>query len=254
MCNSSVIQLKYFFSERNPVNTQILAVAVGIALTAAVLTPTLSSNSNNALAQVSAESRVLQAILGLTDQVKEQTTESKGKFDNIILDLNVKKKFYEFTPEEVESGFIFTLLLLECGEVPPDACAFNVESIQIDGTDEFGFGATVSSVIVDGVFTDFLDKGITTPTNFMVDSGIGKLGASDFVSVELDRPINGTIEWNGEKPQGILLFTDVLEIPAIFSVGAQGTGTSSEECAPGADRETLKQCIEDRIEAIRSSG
>jgi hypothetical protein len=83
-----------------------------------------------------------------------------------------------------------------------DACAFNVESIQIDTEGP----ANITGIRVDGV-TTLLNDAIPTPTNLLVDSGIGKIGASR-EAVVLGVPDGGaehSIEFNGEKPQGMEL-------------------------------------------------
>lgn len=186
---------------------QILAVTIGISLTGAVLAPAIY---NQAFAQVTAESRVLQAILGLTDQIKQQTTEIKGKYDDTIFDLNVKKKFYEISDSLDGDLFAAELFIEFCNDVPDGACAFNVESIQIQcGNDPI----LVETIRVDGTPTDISDKGIFTPTNLLVDAGIGKIGASDSVRVEVEScGAPNLVTFVGEKPQGvdldILLFEE----------------------------------------------
>ncbi len=81
------------------------------------------------------------------------------------------------------------------------ACAFNVESIQVKGNP-----VNVTSIVVDGAVTDISGRGIQIPTNLLVDTGIGKIGASKYVAVRFDHSFTGKIEFNGEKPQGMDLF------------------------------------------------
>jgi hypothetical protein len=87
----------------------------------------------------------------------------------------------------------------KCKFPDPSACAFNVESIQFRSKDIF-----IPAIVVDGVETDISGKGIHSPTNLLVDLGIGKIGAEEMVtvlgSVKIEFP-----EFNGEKPQGMFL-------------------------------------------------
>lgn len=136
----------------------------------------------------------------MTDQIKQQTAEIKGKYDDVIFDLNVKKKFYAFEFEGV--GDVIEIRVTDCGNVPEEACAFIIESIQIDGSSEPGIPL---EVIVDGVVTDFSGKSVTLPTNLLVDTGVGAIGASE--SVVLDE-VAGEVDSviiTGEKPQGVQL-------------------------------------------------
>lgn len=90
-----------------------------------------------------------------------------------------------------------------------------MESIQFKGfeiEDEVNNainGPCVEAIIVDEAYADVSRKGICLPTKLTVDMGVGKIGASYRVEVILDTPILfGTVEWNGEKPQGMFLITD----------------------------------------------
>lgn len=223
---------------------QILAVVAGIALVGGFLTPTLYNN--NAFAQVTAESRVLQAILGLTDQIKQQTSEIKGKYDDIIFDLELKKKFWQYNVPIVclvDFGGAGTFAVA-CDQVSEnsvssqnggvsisqngdtdrllfgigiynracdlgDACAFNMESAQLvqDPTDD---NVAVGAIFADFVLTDTTSKELFLDTNLMVDSGIGRVGASSHI-VPLVEFLPGQeveiafLEFNGEKPQDMQL-------------------------------------------------
>jgi len=208
-------------------NKQILAVSIGAVLVMSLVVPSMSSNS---FAQVTSESRVLQAILGLTEVVKGQTEDMNDTLDNIEDDLLFKKKFWQFminTTDIDQSKFQIigdpdpTALVgvrVDSCELPPEACAFNVESIQFIDNGVFP-NANISRITVDGVDTDISGKNIMTSSNLLVDSGIGKIGASQFVEVlfgcapsdaECPIPFSGIIEINGEKPQGmeLCLFID----------------------------------------------
>jgi hypothetical protein len=189
---------------------QILAVIAGITLLTAFMVPSMS---NKTFAQVTSESRVLQAILGLTEVIKGQSQALVETTENIEDDLLFKKKFYQYEPYELSSNR-FGIAVLGCDFQDETACAFNVESIQLNC--EYGGCAGVAAVMVDGVFSDISgfseETGgtpVPTPTNLLVDLGIGKIGASDFVAllIEKDATYVGRVEWNGEKPQGMELCT-----------------------------------------------
>jgi hypothetical protein len=176
----------------------MLAVTAGIVLIAAILTPTMSDST---FAQVTSESRVLQAILGLTEHLKWHTEELVDTTENIDTDLEFKKKFYEFETE-VQDVPILAIGVNNCAVNDTNACAFNVESIQLLDN---GTSRRILGIIVDGVYTDLSSKQILTPTNLLVDSGQGKIGAATMVAVVFDSFYSGIVEWTGEKPQGMEL-------------------------------------------------
>jgi hypothetical protein len=188
---------------------KVLAASIGVVLVAALISPSLSTNS---FAQsVSSESRILLAILGLTEVIKSHTEELVDTTENIEDDLEFKKKFYELGdgPFPVSTGVLGGRLEVElfvdsCNLPEETACAFNVESIQIDEG-----GGNVTGIVVDGVFTGISGKEVSTPTNLLVDSGIGKIGASQSVRVVIFIPpsteFSTNVSFDGEKPQGLEL-------------------------------------------------
>jgi hypothetical protein len=199
-------------------NKQILAIIVGIIILSAFLIPSMS---NNTFAQVTSESRVLQAILGLTEVVKGKSQALVETSDNIEDDLLFKKKFWQirfnttdlpesFIEQDNTAGSVLEILVLGFCEFPDEgACAYNIESIQLADN---GTSADVGLIVVDTAITDIFGKNIETPTNLLVDMGIGKIGVNNefivlFGHLEGDvfqpSPFNGIVEFNGEKPQGM---------------------------------------------------
>jgi hypothetical protein len=153
---------------------------------------------STALAQVAGESRVLQAILGLTEVIKGGTEDLVDTTENIEEDLLFKKKFYEFGPVNIANVTI-AVLFLSC-QLPSELdCAFTVESVQLLDN---GTSVQVDTMVVDIVKTDYESKDIFTPTNLLVDAGIGEIGAFRLVGMNFTQPFNGTIQFTGEKPQG----------------------------------------------------
>jgi hypothetical protein len=181
----------------------ILAISIGAFLVSAFAAPSLSSNS---LAQVTGESRVLQAILGLTEVIKGHTEALVDTTENMEDDLQFKKKFFTIDGSLscAPSGCGF-VLESSCDLIDQSACAFSVESLQI--TPITGVTGNMSKIAVDGVETDISDKGITTPTNLLVDTGIGKIGASQSVDIFWNAPSGErfAVIITGEKPQGLRL-------------------------------------------------
>jgi hypothetical protein len=210
---------------------QILAVMASITLFTAFMVPSFGSNS---FAQVTSESRVLQAILGLTEVVKGQSAALVDTTENIEDDLLFKKKFWQIRFNTTErfgdsdavkaflegfsqnffgqpvSRFGYGLLFPTCSFDDDSACAFNMESIQLLDN---GTSVDVKSIEFvrtgEDIITDIASKDINTPTNLLVDSGIGKFGVpTDNVSaigVYFDNKelMEGIVEFNGEKPQGL---------------------------------------------------
>jgi hypothetical protein len=184
---------------------QILAVSIGAVLVISFVVPSMSSNVQ---AQVASESRVLQAILGLTEVVKGQSQALVETSDNIQDDLLFKKKFWQLpimslpgnTTGRIEAVGI---VINSCPLNDESACAFNVESIQIPNQDK---NTRVDAIVVDGIATDISDKEVFSPTNLLVDTGIGQVGASGFVAVGgIGNVFDSFPEFNGEKPQGLEL-------------------------------------------------
>ena len=179
-------------------NKKILAVFMAVVLA----TGLLGAATVSAQAQTSSESKVLKTILGLTESAKRLIGQIIPTVGTIKEDLEFKKKFYQFEPFEVQGVSFIELAVANCPLNDPSACAFNVESIQLNGD-----GASVIGIIVDGAFTDLSNAPISTPTNLLVDTDFGKIGASEFVVVQFDGPYSGEVEWNGEKPQAMELCT-----------------------------------------------
>jgi hypothetical protein len=217
-------------------NGKILAVVL-----AAVLGLGLSAFSYHVTAQVEQENRVVSTMLRLTHLIQGQVSSVQAVEDNILEDLLFKKKFYQFAPSFVVDEFVFVIAILDCPLPEEGACAFNVESIQLKGS-----SAGVRGIIVDEVAVDITGKEIDSPTNLLVDSGMGIVGSSDFVAIVLDDFFTGEIEWSGEKPQGMRLFT--------IEPFASGIASTSEVlCSPGADFDALIDCIEGKVDSMRGS-
>jgi hypothetical protein len=155
----------------------------------------------------------LQAILALTEVIKGQTDDLSDTLTNVEEDLLFKKKFWQFHEDVIrqgttgQTGWVGVEVdgcTFESGD--PSACAFNVESIQIISN---GAPVNITTIRVDGVETDISGKELQSPSNVLVDSSIGKLGANFEVAVEvlLTGPVTtgGFVEFNGEKPQGMCL-------------------------------------------------
>jgi hypothetical protein len=191
---------------------QVLASSIAAVFVAAFMVPSLSVDS---FAQVSSESRVLQAILGLTEVIKGQTDDLSDTLTNVEEDLLFKKKFWQiFVVEDIQGpagapGFL-GVEVFGCTfeEGDPSACAFNVESIQVVNFNP-SEPVNITSIWVDGVKTDLSGKELQSPSNVLVDSSIGKLGANSIVAVggvlTSSGLTEGSIEFNGEKPQGMAL-------------------------------------------------
>jgi hypothetical protein len=116
-----------------------------------------------------------------------------GILENVEDDLLLKKKFYSIGISANGAGSV------EVGgscAIPSEACSFNVESIQI-----LSGGSSVVALIVDDVLTP-IDP-VNTPTNLLVDSGIGKIGASSSVALVFGSAYTGEVHFTGEKPQGM---------------------------------------------------
>jgi hypothetical protein len=214
---------------------QILAASIAAVFVAAFMVPSLSTSFAQT---VSSESRVEQAILALTEVIKGQTDDLNDSLSNIHDDLFFKKKFWQHrfpvTNQHWDIGVWAT-----CPGFPgdPSACAFNVESIQLKGANPSG--GTVIAIWVDGVRTDLtsLGQNQTVPTNLLVDTGIGKLGANRFVFLECDMNdmCTAEVEYNGEKPQGMFIWrflvTGTLDIVCVrpeFQPGGQSTECPEE--------------------------
>ena len=193
-------------------NKKILAISIAAVLVAGFLATPLAAEA------ATAQSKILKSILGLTETAKSQLENTiLPTLDTIKEDLKFKKKFWQYEPCEdlthdgngqihpcwfVIDATEVQVEVVNCGLKDITACAFNVESIQ------FKFpGACIDHLEVDEA--DFkVDPGTCTPTNLLVDTGIGKIGASNEVSVFFDTPYTGPVEFNGEKPQAMELCTE----------------------------------------------
>ena len=190
-------------------NKKILAISMAVTLTASLLMVPVF----NAQAQVTSESRVLATILSLTEQAKSKINNNIiPTVDTVQEDLKFKQKFFQYEPaagpndENRKHWFVVNATEIQievvfCDFPDQSACAFNVESIQFSAQ-----GAHINAIEIDSDFTSTLDE--DTPTNLLVDSGIGKVGASEEVSIFFDIPYTGPVEFNGEKPQGMILCTE----------------------------------------------
>jgi hypothetical protein len=204
---------------------KVLAGFLGLALVAAVVTLPLAGDTY--AQSLSGESRVLQAISGLADSIKKETEGLSDLLSNIEDDLQFKKKFWQFQPFPV-GGVELVGVFASCPDLPDEACSFNLESVQLDSG-----GANVTGIFVDGTFTDIRGKQISTPSNLLVDSGIGKVGVREFVAVLFDpqTPYTGDVEFNGEKPQGMQLIK-VTSTPLLSDTG-NCIGVSGPTSCPG---------------------
>jgi hypothetical protein len=196
---------------------KILAISVGAVLVTAFLIPALSSNVQ---AQVTSESRVLQAILGLTEVAKGKSQALVETSENIEEDLLFKKKFYSLNVTGIGDELDIEA---ECIFDDPGACAYNIESIQCVEDLKTCLAGEVGAecnggVLVDGIEigndedtkTDLSAKEIYTPANILLDAGIGQIGVPDHLEfeefdLEFDGTFEGTCVVTGEKPQGMRL-------------------------------------------------
>jgi hypothetical protein len=181
-------------------NKKVLAVSIGAVLAIGFIAPAMM----NAQAQVSTESATLKNILGIAKRVQKNVDITNSELSVIKDDLLLKKKFYQFHPFTVSSANSVALINDGCSFSDPSACAFNVESILIE---DFTSQVCVEEVIVDNVSTDISALGICTPTNLLLEWGVDKLGVSQSLEIVFDGPLTGTVEFNGEKPQGMILRT-----------------------------------------------
>ena len=185
-------------------NKKILAISMAVTLAASLMMVPVF----NVQAQVTSESRVLATILSLTEQAKNKINDNIiPTVDTVQEDLKFKQKFYQFEFSFGGTGTTVPVFVQvdQCELKDQTACAFNVESIQLIHA---GVPKRVLAICVDdfGSCTDISDQGIITPTNLLVDTGIGKIGASRLVAVKTDPGFTGSVEVTGEKPQGMKLF------------------------------------------------
>ena len=169
------------------------------------------------------------------------TEQAKSKINNNIIptvdtvqeDLKFKQKFYEIEkkvgPGDLPGLFFSSISVDDCNLPDTTACAFDVESLLIKTQGLVGIqNDQVIGIIVDGAITCFgsgteqnkcteainndapIVLNENNPSaNVLVDLAIGKIGASNSVAVIIACPLvtdqSFSVEWNGEKPQGILL-------------------------------------------------
>jgi hypothetical protein len=181
-------------------NKKILAVWISAVLTVGFLVPSLM----NAQAQVSSESRVLNTILALTEDINRKAQTVHNNLDNIDDDLLLKQKFWQHKWRVSNVGWDIGVWSQGCEFDDPSACAFNVESIQLRGSGE------VEAIWVDGVRVDVTGKDIVLSSNVLTDIGVGKVGANRYVMLECGKDAStlcsADVEFNGEKPQGLFLW------------------------------------------------
>jgi hypothetical protein len=220
---------------------KILALSLASVLTLSVLATTILLGNAGAQS-VSTENRTVATMLRLTEIITGQVSDIQSLENNIEDDLLFKQKFWQYPPKKViiivdgpilQPGWNVTnvvavgVRVVECNFATedPGACAFNVESIQFDNRVSAGFtgdAVPIEGMDIDGVFTDMTEKNITTPTNLMVDTSIGKVGANSHVIVHFGGLYTGPVEFNGEKPQAMELCTtafidvneELVEIPS----------------------------------------
>jgi hypothetical protein len=198
------------------VRTKILAITGSAVLVAVFSTLALS---NDSLAQVAGESRVLQAILGLTEVIKVQSEGLIETTQNIEDDLQFKKKFWEFRYEEGADSYIaIGVFVTKCPHDDLDACAFNVEGVQI--IDTVNTFVPVDKIFVNGVPTDVLGEQIRLSANVLL--GKGPIGAHEDFFVKLYQPITGSFHLVGEKPQGMELCLFTIDPSGNFEFESKG--------------------------------
>ncbi len=198
-------------------NKEILAISISAVLVLAFVLPAINAN-----ALTSAENKALKTILDLTTSVKDKLANNiQPTLTTIKQDLQFKKKFWQYEPCKDEAvstkdgsncWFAFSSTEIQVEQffngpssgciLPADDCAFTVESIQLAGN-----VACIDHLEIDGA-----DVGVPpntcTPTNLLVDTNIGSIGASHEVSIHFKSPYTGPVEFNGEKPQGYSLCTE----------------------------------------------
>ena len=180
--------------------TKIAGLSIAAVLVLAFVIPQLSAGA------LTGESKVLKSILGLTEQAKSLLSNTiLPTLDTIKEDLKFKKKFWQYSFTIPPREHQFGVAVRDCNLPDKTACAFTVESIQLICTDPSICG-DVTDLFVDGTETK-IDPVSTIPgTNLLIDRGIGKIGASESVEIFIAvGSFTGTVEFNGEKPQGMEL-------------------------------------------------
>lgn len=221
-------------------------LAVGVVL--ALATGLTVAAVTNAQGQVVGETKALLNALSLGRVIDKNLEVTNVQLEVIGEDLLLKKKFYQFEPTFADHEFIFVVFPFSCEFNDPSACAFTVESFQLDSSDCEDDAPSgnptvcgITGLFVDGVFTDISGNGIVAPTNFMLESGLQSAGVAEFFAVATDNFYIGNYEVTGEKPQGMVLFT--FTIPS----------TPDESCSPGSDESTIVQCIQGMIGCIKDN-
>jgi hypothetical protein len=229
----------------------ILAISMGVILAvslAAIL-------SYNALAVHPDPNEELQKrILALTELIKGQTRTVNANLDNINYDLQFKQKFWTLRNDTLVDIFDIEILgICEDGEgnetVPDDACTFNLESLQL-GPGSSGCIEFVGSTGLDlfSNATDFSGKEVCGPANFLVDWGLGNIGALPILDLpgtseisvicSVNNLCNGPFEANGEKPQGMML------IPIYLSLNAGSVGIDVSEATGSVTVSSVDQLVD----------
>ena len=224
-------------------NKKILAISMCTVLFAAFLIPA----SFNAQAATRSENKSLKIVLDLTTSIKGLISgRIQPTLTTILDDLQLEQKFWQFEPFQVSGEIVIGIFGFCPGEVfvrNPSACAYSVESIQIQGVGE------VKAISVDGIVTEI--KPEAAPINLLIDTGLGNIGASVVVAVGAPTtPISGEIEFNGEKPQGMQLIRFVSpsnNFGRPTCLDAQGRSTDCPADKPGWDK--VMQTIE-KIESM----
>ncbi len=247
--NSIATNLKYPLPLfHDAMNKKILAISVSAVLALAFVLPAINAN-----ALTSAENKALKTILGLTQQAKDKLANNvQPTLTTVKEDLKFKQKFWQFEPFPVFRKNIVGVAVESCELNDRSACAFNVESIQIKplvlgGTNSQPSSNTAKFIIVDQVFADIPD--VKAPTNLLVDTGIGQIGASDFVLVGAggtsSDTFTATVEFNGEKPQGMELIRigAVIIGPGEEKVSCFGPAGNEVQC-PDKVRDAVEKAID----------
>lgn len=179
-----------------------------LAVAAVLVTAAISSTGSIDAQIISAENRVLVSIYQLTNVLLGKTNDISAIMDSIEEDLLLKKKFYS---KQIVADSASTVGIRgTCDSIVEGACAFNVESIQLPAS-----GSTVVGIAVDGTIT-MIDP-VDTPTNLLLETGIGRIGASESVAIIFSTSYSGNVVFTGEKPQDMLIEAqnNSLEIAAI---------------------------------------
>lgn len=192
-------------------------------------------------AVTASEGNIYTSILKATNTALNTITHTDGTLQTVNDDLQLNEKFWRAGPFQANGENVVGVFGFCPGEVfvkNPSACAFSVESIQIQGTGE------VKAISVDGVVTE--TEPHDAPTNLLVDASIGTVGANAVVAVgAAAASISGSVTFSGEKPQGMsltmFLFPSNNFGPTCLGSGGKRTGCPLD--APGWEKvaETIER-------------